>query len=67
MPHGIVSGVVFALTPTILLGVIFWFIMRAIIRADRTERAAYTKIEAEERARFERERGVTRTAPPTAD
>ncbi|MDY1003841.1 hypothetical protein [Curtobacterium sp. CFBP9011] len=67
MPHGIVSGVVFALTPTILLGVIFWFIMRAIIRADRTERAAYTKIEAEERARFERERSVTTTAPPTAD
>ena len=67
MPHGIVSGVVFALTPTILLGVIFWFIMRAIIRADRTERAAYTKIEAEERARFERERGVTTTAPTTAE
>jgi hypothetical protein len=67
VPHGLVSGIVFALTPTVLLGLIFWFIMRAIIRADRTERTAYAKIEAEERARFERERGVTTTAPTSAE
>jgi hypothetical protein len=31
---------------------VFWFIMRAIIRSDRNERAAYAKIEAEERAKL---------------
>jgi hypothetical protein len=52
-----VTGIIFALTPTIIVGLIFWFVMRAIIRADRTERATYAKIEAEERARFAAERG----------
>jgi hypothetical protein len=36
----------------VLVGLIFWFIMRAIIRADRTERDTYAKIEAEERAKL---------------
>jgi hypothetical protein len=43
--------------PTILVGLIFWMVMRAIIRADRTERKVYAEIEAEERAK----RGL----PPT--
>jgi hypothetical protein len=38
--------------PTILVGLIFWFIMRAILRADRTERKVQAKVEAEERARL---------------
>ena len=58
MPHGVVTGIIFALTPTIVVGLVFWFVMRAIMRADRTERAAYAKVEAEERARFEREHGA---------
>ena len=37
--------------PTVSLGLVFWFIVRAIIRADRSERRAYARIEAEERAR----------------
>lgn len=53
MPQDFWSNAIFSITPTILVGLIFWFAMRAIIRADRTERAAYSKIEAEERARFE--------------
>jgi predicted permease len=44
--------VVYSLAPTILVGLLFWFIMRAIIRADRTERSFSSKIEAEERARL---------------
>lgn len=44
-------GVIYALAPTVLLGLLFWFIMRSIVRADRTERAAFAKIEAEERAK----------------
>jgi len=46
----------YSLAPTVLVGGLFWFIMRSIIRADRTERSAFSKIEAEERARAERER-----------
>ncbi|MBK0297091.1 hypothetical protein IAE22_35155, partial [Bacillus sp. S34] len=50
-----------------VVGLIFWFVMRAIMRADRTERAAYAKVEAEERARFEREHGVPAPAPASAE
>jgi hypothetical protein len=35
------------------VGLIFWFVVRSLLRADRTERSAYAKIEAEERARAE--------------
>lgn len=48
------ANAIFSVTPTIVVGLIFWFAMRAIIRADRAERQAYTDIEAEERARFEK-------------
>ena len=51
MPTTVWGGIVFALTPTICLGLIFWFVMRSILRADRTERKVYAKIEAEERAK----------------
>ena len=44
-------GVLYALAPTVLIGLLFWFVMRAIIRSDRTERSAFAKIEAEERAK----------------
>jgi flagellar biosynthesis/type III secretory pathway M-ring protein FliF/YscJ len=49
-------AVVYSLAPTILLGLVFWFVMRSILRSDRTERRVYAEIEAEERARFEAER-----------
>jgi hypothetical protein len=39
-------------TPTILVGLIFWFVMRAILRSDRTERRVHAEIEAEERAKL---------------
>jgi len=54
MPQDFWSNAIFSVTPTILVGLIFWFAMRAIIRADRTERAVYSKIEAEERSRLEK-------------
>ncbi|PPF13254.1 hypothetical protein C5C36_07565 [Rathayibacter sp. AY1G1] len=40
-----------ALVPTITVGAIFWFVMRALIRSDRNERRAYDRIEARERER----------------
>ena len=45
------QNALFSVTPTILVGLIFWFVMRGILRADRTERNAYAQIEAEERAK----------------
>jgi hypothetical protein len=37
--------------PPILMGIIFYIVMRAIFRADSTERKVYAQIEAEERAK----------------
>jgi hypothetical protein len=45
----------YSVTPTILIGLVFWFVMRAILRADRGERDAYADIEREER----RKRGLS--------
>ena len=33
------------------VGFLFWFAIRAVLRADQTERAAIARMEAEERAR----------------
>ena len=38
---------IWAVIPTLCVGLLFWFVMRAIIRSDRTERAAQAKYEAE--------------------
>ena len=51
MPQEFWANALYSVTPTILVGLIFWFVLRAIIRSDRTERASYAKIEAEERAK----------------
>lgn len=48
-----------SLAPTVLVGLIFWVVMRSIIRADRTERKVYAQIEAEERARLGLDKPVT--------
>jgi len=44
-------AVVWTLLPTVVIGGIFYFVMRNIIRADRNERREYAKLEAQERAR----------------
>ncbi|GHD51960.1 hypothetical protein [Mycetocola manganoxydans] len=44
---------IFSVVPTLVVGLFFWFVMRSIIRMDRTERKAYARIEAEERAKLE--------------
>lgn len=46
------ANAIYSLVPTILVGLIFWLVMRSIIRADRTERKVYSEIEAEERAKL---------------
>lgn len=46
------ANALYSVTPTILVGLIFWLVMRSILRADRTERKVYAEIEAEERAKL---------------
>jgi hypothetical protein len=43
------ANALFSVTPTILMGLLFWFVMRSILRADRSERDSYAAIEREER------------------
>lgn len=40
-----------SMIPPILVGLLFYVVMRSIIRADATERKVYKQIEAEERAK----------------
>lgn len=40
-----------SMIPPILMGILFYVVMRAIFRADSVERKTYSKIEAEERAK----------------
>jgi hypothetical protein len=39
--------------PPLLVGGIFWIVMRSIVKVDSKERDTYAKIEAEERAKLE--------------
>ncbi|MEN9731014.1 MAG: hypothetical protein RL488_324 [Actinomycetota bacterium] len=42
-----------SLVPPLLVGGIFWIVMRSIVKVDSKERDTYAKIEAEERAKLE--------------
>ncbi|WP_405216254.1 hypothetical protein [Agrococcus sp. Ld7] len=52
MPESWWGNAIFSLIPTIVLGLIFWMVMRMIIRGDRTARMQYDRIEAEERVKL---------------
>lgn len=52
-------AVLWSLLPTVVISALFFFVLRNVIRADRNERRAYARIDAEERAK----RGL----PPRAD
>lgn len=54
MPEEYWANAIYSVIPTLIVGLIFWFTMRAILRADRTERKVYADIEAQERARLDR-------------
>jgi hypothetical protein len=45
-------AVFWSLLPTVVVSAVFFFILRGIVRADRTERREYARIEAEERAKL---------------
>jgi hypothetical protein len=40
-------AVFWTLLPTVVVSALFFFILRSILRADRTERRVYARIEAE--------------------
>ncbi len=45
-----------ALVPSIGVGLLFWFAIRAVVQADRRERMAVARLDAEERRSAEAER-----------
>lgn len=49
-----------ALVPSIFVGLLFWYVIRAIVSGDRRERAAMAALDAAERRRADR-------TPPPAD
>lgn len=54
-----------ALIPPALVGVIFWVMMRGILRADSKERQVYAEIEAEMREEQARRKGKAVAKPAT--
>lgn len=49
MPEEVWANALFSLLPTIAILAVFWFILRMLVRGDRTARRVYDRIEAEER------------------
>ncbi|SCX02706.1 hypothetical protein [Candidatus Aquiluna sp. UB-MaderosW2red] len=47
----VLIDVTVSLIPPAFMGVLFWLMMRSILRADKGERDSYNEIEAEERAK----------------
>jgi hypothetical protein len=45
------EAIVWSIAPTLIVSALFFFVLRSAVRADRTERKVYAKIEAEERAK----------------
>lgn len=58
MPTDFWGNAIFSVVPTLLFGVLFFVVFRALIRADRMERETAAKIEAEERAKRSAARDV---------
>jgi hypothetical protein len=44
-------AVFWSLLPTVVVSGLFFFILRSILRSDRTERRVYARVEAQERAK----------------
>ncbi|KQZ85782.1 hypothetical protein ASD56_05715 [Microbacterium sp. Root166] len=57
-------AVAWTLLPTLVVGGIFFYVLRSIIRADRNERREYAKIDAQERAKRGLPPAAARTEAP---
>lgn len=51
MPQDFWGNAIFSLVPTVVVSLVFWFVVRSMVRGDRTARRVYDQIEAEERAK----------------
>lgn len=56
-----------ALIPSIGVGLLFWFVMRSIMRADRREREAEREAERQFLTRRAEEKGSVEESPSTTD
>ncbi|WP_141930851.1 hypothetical protein [Microbacterium sp. SLBN-146] len=45
-------AVLWSLLPTVVVSLLFFFVLRSVVRADRNERKKYARIEAQERAKL---------------
>ena len=61
-----ISNALLSLVPPVLVGLVFWVIMRSILRADSKERTVYAEIEAELRAKREAEMAADATKKSAA-
>ncbi len=46
------ANAIWSISPTLIAGLLFWLLIRSLLRADRTERKEYARIEAEERQKM---------------
>lgn len=46
-----INPILAGIIPSIIVGLIFWWVMRAVVRADRNERLALAEAEAEAAAK----------------
>lgn len=53
------TGALAAILPSIGVGLIFWFAIRALVNADRTERQALARMDAAERLAAQQEPAAT--------
>ena len=45
------AALIWSILPTLVVSAVFFFVLRGIVRMDRTERRVYAQIEAEQRAK----------------
>jgi hypothetical protein len=60
-------AVFWTLLPTVVVSAIFFVVMRSIMRADRSERREYARLEAQERARRGLPPAAASTSPSASD
>ena len=56
-----------ALIPSVGVGLLFWYVVRALVRGDRNERAALAALDAAERRRASAEADANGKPAPSAD
>jgi hypothetical protein len=59
-----ITASLIALAPSAGVGLLFWFAMRKIVRADRNEREALARLDAEDARRAAGEKGPAASSGP---